>query len=159
MQQVISNKNIDADRSTAAGSSLVDPWMCRRFSISCMLICSYLGYLFYYSTVGYKTVLQNAQEPGPNFSVHSTIATWVEFIPQVTLSMVGFLLFGTTTLAIGNYKAAAQSVFGRPHDHGDQREIPVSSPVHATPAVASFGSVTDDEKELYPSVAEVTMDV
>lgn len=105
---------------------LIDPWLVWRFSIACILFCCFNVYMVWYSMHTHEVVAARVARGGPDFSLASTIFSWIVFIPIILPSVVAFLLFGTTTLARSHYRSMWQQLVGR---HGGVGEVLASSVV------------------------------
>ncbi|KAF2157000.1 hypothetical protein K461DRAFT_317168 [Myriangium duriaei CBS 260.36] len=95
---------------------LIDSWLVWRFSIACLIFCGFNAYLIWYSTRSYKAVLLRGTRNSPDFSVQATLNVWFSYVPLFTPSLLAFMLFGTTSLALAHYRTVWHRLFSEQQD-------------------------------------------
>ncbi|KAI5251025.1 hypothetical protein E4T42_04645 [Aureobasidium subglaciale] len=88
-------------RNKASGArkndSMYDKWLLIRFCICFVLLCIMQIYLIYYSIARYFASAANSLTANLDLSASSATISLVMFIPGVTLGLLIFIVFGTTS--------------------------------------------------------------
>ncbi|GAB7339506.1 hypothetical protein MBLNU457_6124t2 [Dothideomycetes sp. NU457] len=74
----------------------VDSLLLLRFTIACVILLAFEAYLLVYSRRRYERVKTIATMSGPDLSVHTSIASVLNYVPGVSSGLLVFFLFGTS---------------------------------------------------------------
>ncbi|GAB7353428.1 hypothetical protein MBLNU459_g3898t1 [Dothideomycetes sp. NU459] len=117
----------------------VDPWLVVRFTIAFFIISGFEVFQILFDVGRYNRIHNmTAPPPAPDFSAAATIKDFCGYLPGVTVSLLAFLLFGTTA----HHRALYLSVLTRLRP--PRRLLPTITRVHGD--VADWSRMSGDDE-------------